>query len=61
LFGVNVTNTGSMNGDDVVLGYLRPPEVLHDGETPALKEFFGFERIHLNVGETAQVFFPLNM
>jgi beta-glucosidase len=50
-----------MNGDDVVLAYLRPPQVLHDGETPPLKQLFGFERVNLNVGETAQVFFPLNI
>jgi hypothetical protein len=61
LFRVNVTNTGMMNGDDVVLAYIKPPQVLHDNETPPLKQLFGFERVNLNVGETAQVFFPLNM
>jgi len=61
LFRVNVTNTGSMNGDDVVLAYLRPPQVLYDGETPPLKQLFGFERVNLNIGETKQVFFPLNI
>jgi beta-glucosidase len=50
-----------MNGDDVVLAYLRPPQVLHEGETPPLKQLFGFERVNLNVGETAQIFFPLNI
>jgi beta-D-xylosidase 4 len=61
LFRVNVTNTGMMNGDDVVLAYIKSPEVLHDSETPPLKQLFGFERVNLNVGETKQVFFPLNM
>ena len=37
LFRVNVTNTGTMNGDDVVLAYIIPPQVLHDGETPPIK------------------------
>jgi hypothetical protein len=50
-----------MNGDDVVLAYIKPPQVLHDGETAPMKQLFGFERVNLNVGETAQVFFPLNI
>ncbi|CAF1363822.1 unnamed protein product [Rotaria sordida] len=61
LFRVNVTNTGSMNGDDIVLAYIKPPQILDDGETPPIKQLFGFERINLNVGETKQVFFPLNI
>jgi beta-glucosidase len=61
LFRVNVTNTGSVNGDDVVLAYIKPPQVLHDAETPPIKQLFGFERVNLNVGETKQVFFPLNI
>jgi beta-glucosidase len=60
-FRVNVTNTGSMNGDDVVLAYIKASEVLHDGVMPPLKQLFGFERVNLNVGETKQVFFPLNI
>lgn len=59
LFRVNVTNTGTMNGDDVVLAYIKPPQVLHEGETPPIKQLFAFERVNLNVGETKQVFFPL--
>lgn len=61
LFRVNVTNTGSMNGDDIVLAYIVPPQVHLHGQTPPIKQLFGFERIHLNVGETKQVFVPLNM
>lgn len=61
LFRVNVTNTGSMNGDDVVLAYVKPPQILHDSETPPIKQLFGFQRINLNVGETKQIFFPLNV
>ncbi len=60
-FRVNVTNTGTMAGDDVVLAYIIPPQVLHNGETPPIKQLFGFERINLNIGETKQVFFPLNI
>jgi hypothetical protein len=60
-FRVNVTNTGAMDGDDVVLAYVTPPQVLRDGQTPPIKQLFGFERINLNVNETKQVFFPLNI
>jgi beta-glucosidase len=60
LFRVNVPNTGTMDGDDVVLAYVTPPQVLRDGQTPPIKQLFGFERIHLSVNETKQVFFPLD-
>ena len=56
-----MTNTGTMKGDDVVLAYIIPPQVLRDGVTPPIKQLFGFECINLNVGETKQVFFPLNI
>jgi hypothetical protein len=60
-FRVNVTNTGMMDGDDVVLAYVTPPQVLRDGQTPPIKQLFGFERVHLSVNETKQVFFPFNI
>jgi hypothetical protein len=59
LFRVNITNTGSINGDDVVLAYIKPSQVLHDDEMPPIKQLFGFERVNLNVAETKQIFFPL--
>ena len=58
---VNVTNTGPRAGDDVVLAFTKPPQIRRDGQTPPIKQLFGFERIHLNVNETAQVFFPLQI
>ena len=61
LFRVNVTNTGSMNGDDVVLAYVKASEIHDADETPPIKQLFGFERVNLNVGETKQIFFPLNI
>jgi hypothetical protein len=61
LFRVNVTNTGTTDGDDVVLAYVIPPQVLRDGQIPPIKQLFGFERIHLNVNQTKQVFFPFNI
>jgi hypothetical protein len=60
LFRVNVTNTGSMAGDDVVLAFVTPPQLLLDGQTPPIKQLFGFERVHLNVSETVEVFFAFN-
>lgn len=60
-FRVNVTNTGAMDGDDIVLAYIIPPQVLRDGQTSPIKQLFGFERIHLIVNETKQVFFPFNI
>jgi hypothetical protein len=59
LFRVNVTNTGSMAGDDVVLAFISPPKTSLKDPTPPIKQLFGFERVHLNVNETTQVFFPL--
>jgi hypothetical protein len=60
LFRVNVTNTGSMAGDDVVLAFVIPPQLLLDGQTPPIKQLFGFERVHLNMNETVEVFFAFD-
>jgi hypothetical protein len=60
-FRVNVTNTGSLAGDDVVLAFITPPQLPVSGETPPIKQLFGFERVHLNVSETVEVFFPMNI
>lgn len=60
-FRVNVTNIGIKDGDDVVLAYIVPSQLIRDGQTPPIKQLFGFERIHLRVDETKQVFFPFNI
>jgi beta-D-xylosidase 4 len=60
-FRVNVTNTGTIDGDDVVLAYVTPPQVLREGQSPPIKQLFGFKRISLSVNETKQVFFPFNI
>jgi hypothetical protein len=52
-YNVNVTNTGSMDADDVVLGFLVPPGAGKDGVP--LQTLFGFERIHVKAGETVSV------
>lgn len=51
---VNVTNTGKMDADDVVLGFITPPESGQNGVP--LKQLFGFERVHVKAGETVSVY-----
>ncbi len=53
-FFVNVTNTGAVDSDDVVLGFLVPPGAGVDG-TP-LQELFGFERVFVPAGQTVTVY-----
>ena len=45
--------SGSMDADDVVLGFLVPPDAGKDGVP--LQTLFGFERIHVKAGETVLV------
>lgn len=60
-YRVNVTNTGALPGDDVVLAYIVPPRQSNYDQSPPIKKLFGFQRVHLNVGESTQVVFPLNI
>ena len=53
-FYINVTNTGSVDSDDVVLGFLVPPGA-GQGGVP-LQELFGFERVHVLAGQTVTVY-----
>jgi hypothetical protein len=52
-FTVNVTNTGTVDADDVVLGFITPPGAGENGVP--LKQLFGFERVHVKAGETVRV------
>ena len=52
-YSVNVTNTGTVDSDDVVLGFLVPPGA-GTGGVP-LQQLFGFERVHVPAGETVTV------
>ncbi len=61
LYRGNVTNTGSVSGDDVVLAYVTPSNKSLNDPSPPLKALFGFERVHLNVNQTIQIYFPLNI
>ena len=51
-----VTNTGKMDGDEVVQLYIR--DVLASVARPVM-ELKGFQRIHLAVGETKEVSFTI--
>lgn len=51
----DVTNTGAVAGDDVAELYLTPP---HTAVSPNLA-LAGFERVHLNAGETRHLVFHL--
>ncbi|GMH59653.1 hypothetical protein TL16_g02872 [Triparma laevis f. inornata] len=50
---VKVTNTGDIDADEVVLGFVTPPGAGENG-TP-LKSLFGFERVHVKAGESVEV------
>jgi len=53
-YALNVTNTGSRDADEVVLGFLVPPNAGSNGIP--LKVLFGFERVHVKAGQTVSVF-----
>ena len=61
VYRVNVTNTGDMLGDDVVLAFVTPPKKSLTGQTPPIKKLFGFKRVKLDVNQTIQIFFPFNV
>jgi beta-glucosidase len=54
---VDVTNTGSRAGDEVVQLYVRH---LHSAVTRPKEELRGFRRVHLDAGETKTVMIPLS-
>ncbi len=53
-FWVNVTNSGTVDSDDVVLGFLTPPGAGANGVP--LQELFGFERVFVPAGQTVTVY-----
>ena len=49
-YGVTVTNTGAMAGDEVVQAYMHPPAAAPtSGGLPLIKQLVGFERVSLGV------------
>ena len=53
---VDVTNTGDMDGDEVVQLYIRDKV---SSVTRPVKELKGYKRVHLQVGETKNVIFEI--
>jgi beta-D-xylosidase 4 len=60
LIRINVTNTGDIPGDDVVLAFSTLPNTIN-GQIVPFKQLFGFQRVHLAVNETKEVFFPFTV
>lgn len=56
-YWVNVTNIGSMDSDDAVLGFLEPPGAGTQGVP--LQELFAFQRVHVPAGQTVSVYLGL--
>ena len=52
-YTVTVKNTGSVDADDVVLGFIKPPNAGEDGVP--LQTLFGFERVHVLAGQSVEV------
>merc|ERR1711988_255796 len=52
-YSVKVTNTGSMDADDVVLGFMTPPGAGTNGVP--LQTLYGFDRVHVKAGQTVTV------
>jgi hypothetical protein len=50
---LRVSNTGNIDADDVVLGFLVPPGAGQDGVP--LQMLFGFERVHVPAGQSVMV------
>jgi beta-D-xylosidase 4 len=50
----NVSNTGDYDADDVVLGFIIPPNAGQNGAP--LKVLFGFERVFVPKGKSVTVF-----
>jgi len=52
-YTVNVTNVGKVAGDEVVQAYYKPQDPL------IIKQLFGFERVHLNPGQSRVLSFTV--
>jgi len=55
-YSVTVTNTGTLAGANVVLGYIS-----HQEPSAPLQELFGFDRVFLAPGQNATVVFDISL
>jgi len=55
---ITVTNTGDIQGNDVVLAFMIPPYHGQDGNP--IKFLFGFERVSLEPGKSVTLQFPVS-
>ena len=56
-YEVNISNTGKVDSDHVLLGFLSPPGAGVDGVP--LQSLWGFERVHVKAGESVSVYIGL--
>jgi beta-glucosidase len=64
-YTVNVTNTGTLAGDEVVLAYFKPQAeslrtLRHTGVPVIIKQLFAFQRVHLQPGASTSLSFTVN-
>ena len=52
-YEINVTNTGTVDSDDAVLGFLKPPGAGSNGVP--VQQLYGFERVHVQAGKSVVV------
>ena len=52
-YEVNVTNTGSTDAEDAVLGIMKPPGAGSNGVP--LQQLYAFEKVHVKAGQTVTV------
>jgi hypothetical protein len=59
-YTISVANTGSRAGDNVIQAYMSPVSTPAQPKSRLIKQLFGYKRVHLNAGESAQVTFSVD-
>lgn len=59
-YSVNVTNTGTTTGDDVVFLFMEPSALIQQRESSLLKKLIDFQRVHLAPGASQVVTFDVS-